>query len=371
MKVLHIINSLSMGGAEKLIAETVPPFREKGIAVEVLLLNGKKTPLKEELTDKGIVVHSLGEGSVYNPAHILRILPFLKRFDIVHVHLFPAQYFVAVAKIISGSKAKLIFTEHSTTNRRIENSAFKIPEKIIYATYDKIIAITEGVKNVLQQHIGLKDLKIEVIENGIDTKKIFNAFPLDRKELSPELEEKDVLLLQVSGFRIGKDQATAIKALHHLPGNVKLLLAGDGATKPEHEILVNKLELENRVMFLGIRNDIPQLLKTADIIVLSSNFEGLSLASLEGMASGRPFIGSDVPGIHDLVYGYGILFPNGDEKALAGEIQKLIDEPQHYRIIAEKCVIRAKEFDISTLVDKTECVYKSLVHNPQTIIKYE
>lgn len=360
MKVLHIINSLSMGGAEKLIAETVPLFREKGISVEILLLNGKNTPLKKELIEKEIPIRSLGEGSVYHPAHIFRMLPFLGSFDIVHVHLFPAQYFVAAAKLMSGSKAKLLFTEHSTTNRRIENPAFKLPEKIIYAAYDKIIAITEGVKSVLQQHIGLADSRIEVIENGIDTKKIFNALPVNKKELSPELEEKDILLLQVSGFRVGKDQATAIKALQHLPGNVKLLLVGDGVTKPDHEKLVKDLGLRRRVLFLGIRNDIPQLLKTAEIILLSSHFEGLSLASLEGMASGKPFIGSDVAGIRDLVQGYGILFPDGDEKQLAAEINRLLSDKTLYSRVAAACRERAAAFDIQKMVDKTVDLYVDL-----------
>lgn len=360
MKVLHIINSLAMGGAEKLIAETVPLFGEKGIAAEVLLLNGKNTPLKKELIEKGIIIHSLGEGSVYNPTYIFKIIPFLKRFDIVHVHLFPAQYFAAAAKLLSGAKFKMVFTEHSTTNRRIENPAFKLPEKMIYAQYNKIIAITDGVKNVLQQHISLPDSKIEVIENGIDTKKIFDALPLSRKELSPELQEKDILLLQVSGFRVGKDQATAIKALQHLPGNVKLLLAGDGVTKPDHKILVTKLGLEKRVLFLGIRNDIPQLLKSCDMVLLSSHYEGLSLASLEGMASGRPFIGSDVPGIHDLVHGYGILFPDGDEKQLAAEIRSLLNDTQQRNAVGERCIRRAQDYDIHKMVDKTVDLYNNL-----------
>lgn len=368
MKLLHIINSLAMGGAEKLVAETLPRFKKKGLEVEVLLLNGKETPLFEELKGKNIKIHTLGSGSVYNPGHIFKIIPFLKHFDIVHVHLFPAQYFAAAAKMLSGAKTKLIFTEHNTTNRRIDSPAFKIPEKLVYAQYQKIIAITEEVRTALKNHIGLQDSKITVIENGIDTAKIYNAQPIKKAEIAEGISEEDVLMIQVSGFRPQKDQATAIRALQHLPEKVKLLLAGEGVTKEGSRQMAKDMGLQDRVMFLGIRNDIPKLLKSCDIVLLSSHYEGLSLASLEGMASGRPFIGSDVPGIHDLVHGYGILFPNGDEKALAGEIQKLMDEPQHYRTVAEKCMIRAKEFDISTLVDKTVNLYKSLVHNPQIII---
>ena len=81
-----------------------------------------------------------------------------------------------------------------------------------------------------------------------------------------------------------------------LPLEVKLVLAGEGVLKKKCQDLVETLKLKERVVFLGLRMDIPQLLKTADVVVLSSKYEGLSLSSIEGLAAGKPFVASDVPG---------------------------------------------------------------------------
>ena len=106
--------------------------------------------------------------------------------------------------------------------------------------------------------------------------------------------------------------------------------------------------------------DVPQLLKTADIVVLSSKFEGMSLSSIEGMASGKPFIASDVPGLSEIVKGAGILFPLGDEKKLAAEILRLANDSAYYGKIATQCFNRAKEFDISNMVNKHIALYQEL-----------
>lgn len=99
------------------------------------------------------------------------------------------------------------------------------------------------------------------------------------------------------------------------------------------------------------------MLKTVDVCLLSSHYEGLSLSSLEGFASGKPFIGSDVPGIRDLVQGYGILFPDGDSIKLAEEITKLMADKNYYDTVAQRCLERVSEFDISKMVEKTITLY--------------
>ena len=115
-------------------------------------------------------------------------------------------------------------------------------------------------------------------------------------------------------FSKAKDHTTLVKSLKLLPYNYKLLLVGEGELKKNIEILIKKINLENRVIFLGFRNDIPELMKTVDINILSSNWEGFGLVAVEGMASGRPFIGSDVDGMNDVIRGGGILFEKGSEK---------------------------------------------------------
>ena len=110
--------------------------------------------------------------------------------------------------------------------------------------------------------------------------------------------------------------------MSELPNNYSLQIVGDGPRRP----ILEKLAEEKNVEFLGIRTDIPDILSSTDIVVLSSHWEGLSLSSIEGMASGRPFIASDVDGLHEMVNGAGVLFPDGDHIALASAIRHRNDK---------------------------------------------
>ncbi len=357
MKLLHIINGLEMGGAEKLIAETLPIYKKQGMDVELLLTTNFNTPLSKEL-EKKIKTHRLTFNSYYDFRIIFKIIPFLKEYDIIHVHLFPPLYFVAIAKILSGAKAKLIFTEHCTSNRRM-NKLYKPVERLIYNRYTKIVCISDEVRTILMNHINIKANKFVIINNGINLTSIKEATPMKKSDIGC-FNDSDFIVLMVAGFREQKDQKTLIRSLLYLPSNVKLMFAGDGALRSESEYLTEKLNLSNRVKFLGVRPDIPTLLQTADVVVLSTHFEGLSLSSIEGMASGKPFVASDVPGLSDIVAGAGILFPEGDEKKLAEEILKLKNDIVHYRQTSKKCQVRASEYDINKMVKKHIELYNSL-----------
>jgi glycosyltransferase involved in cell wall biosynthesis len=358
MKLLLVINSLGTGGAEKLLVETIPKYKEKNIEVEILLLNGEEHLFYKELQDgHSCPIHSLSKGTVYNPMLLFKIIPFIKKFDIVHVHLFPAFYWVAIAKLFTRSQTKLIFTEHNTTNRR-RTLLFKPIERYIYGKYIKIITISKEVQSSLVAHLKFPSDRFVRIENGVNLAKIEAA----EKISTPFFDnpKTDKILIQVSRFYDQKDQKTLVKALKYLPSSIKLLLVGDGKNKQDVQLITKKLSLNSRVKFLGERSDVPSLLKTADIIVLSSKFEGLSLSSIEGMAAGKPFIGSNVPGLTDIVKGAGILFPLGDEKVLAKEILALLENKEQYSVVAKKCKMRAAQYDIHLMLEKHITLYRKL-----------
>lgn len=360
MKILQIINSLATGGAEKLLLESIPIYAEQGIDIHLLLLNGSSQPFLEELETKNCcTIHSLGTGSVYNPLHIVKIIPFLKQFDIVHVHIFPSLYWAGFAKLLSFSKVKMVYTEHSTSNKRRENFILKRVDKLIYSQCNKIVAITPQVLHNLQSHLRFKDKnRFEIIGNGLNLTKIKEAIPYAKSDFFED--ENTKIVIQVARFFEPKDHKTLIRALTHLPENIKLLLVGDGNLKTESETLVNDLQLQKRVHFLGVRTDVLALLKTADIIVLSSKHEGLSLSCIEGMASGKPFVASNVPGLKDAVENAGILFPLGDEKALAKTISKLLSDDNYYNQTVADCQQKADEFDIYKMVDSYLNSYRNL-----------
>jgi len=360
MKILQVINSVIMGGAEKLFIESIPLCEQRGIDVDVLLLKGSEAPFEKQLKkNTNGRFFALSNGSVYNPLLIFKIIPFLKKYDLVHFHLFPTLYWVVIAKWLSFSKVKLLYTEHNTSNKRRNNKILRTIDRIIYKSIDKVVTISDDAYLSLQNHLRFKnnDDKYKKINNGVKLTEYIEAKPYNKNMF---FTNDDKILIQISGFREQKDQKTVIKSLKFLPENVKLLLVGDGPLKSECVDLCSKLNLMDRVKFLGLRYDIPELLKTSDIVILSSKHEGLSLSSIEGM-SVKPFIASDVPGLTNIVKDYGLLFEQGNNEELAEKILTLLNDPEYYDSIAKKCALRAKDFDINNMVDEYIEFYKKLV----------
>ncbi|MCL1669434.1 glycosyltransferase family 4 protein [Elizabethkingia ursingii] len=358
MKVLQIIGGLGMGGAERLIVETVPLMVENGYKVDVLLLNGEETPLHKQLVStNSCSVFSLGR-SFYNPIYIFKIIPYILKYDIIHVHLFPAQYFVVLSKIFSFYKGKLIFTEHNTENNRLNNPKFKWIEKFIYKYYRKIICITPEVKNALKTKLNIEDSKLNIIYNGINISDIKRAVIFDRKLFNYSTDDK--LLIMVAGFREQKDHDTVLHALSKLPNNYKLILVGDGERKGKIENLARVLELEDRIKFLGIRTDVYSLFKMSDIAIMSSHWEGFGLAAAEAMACGIPTIASNVDGLSQVIENGGLLFEKGNVSELVDKII-LLENEEEYNNIKNKGLKKSDQYDINNMVRNIIKLYSDLI----------
>lgn len=352
MKLLHVITSLRTGGAEKLMVDLLPRMRAKGYEVDLCVFNGIRTPFYEELEHLGVKVIPLGR-SVYSFLHIFKLIKLLQQYDVVHTHNTACQYYVAVANLFVHRR--IYTTEHNTTNRR-RNWVWKLLDRWMYRQYEKIVCISELTRDNLVQHIGKDFLKdCMIIYNGIDLK-YFSA-----QRVREHIDEHHKVIVMVSAFREQKDQKTLIRAMQWLPDNYMLRLVGGGEERliSECKDMAEELKIQNRIEFLGIRTDVPELLQQADVAVLSSHYEGMSLSSLEGMASGRPFVASDVEGLRDIVGGYGALFPHENDKRLSEEIKRLCENKSYAEEISEKCVQRAKMFDIEVMVQKYLQVYQS------------
>ena len=356
MKILHVITSLRTGGAEKLMVDLLPRLRDLGNDVELLVFDGIRTPFYEQLETAGIKIHALSVGrNVYNPLNLIKLIPYLKRYDVVHTHNTAPQLFAAIGHRFC--KGKLINTEHSTSNRRRKWFLFNYIDRWMYSRYDKVICISAIAEKSVREHIGGHPLNICTINNGVDTQRFIHAEPCEEICIC---YKKLKTAIMVAGFRWEKDHTTLIKAYTHLPDDYHLLLAGTGVLQKEVEELCKELHLENRVHFLGMRSDIPQLLKSVDVVIMSSHFEGLSLSSIEGMASGKPFIASDVDGLREVVNGAGILFPHEDDKKLAEEIEKLCTDSDYRECTIKKCQERAMHYDISAMAQNYHKLYNEL-----------
>lgn len=356
MRILHVITSLRTGGAEKLMIDLLPRLKAKGHDVDLLLFDGTYTPFRRDIEAAGIKVFDLGiGGSVYSPKRLLKLMPFMRKYDVVHTHNTAPQLFAAIDSIFC--RTTLCTTEHNTTNRRRAWKWYATIDRWMYGRYKKIICISKKAEDNLRGFIKQQNSKILTINNGIDIAKYADAKPSDELErLAPGSRK----IIMVAGFRPQKDQDTIIRAMKLLPDRCHLFLVGDGERRQELETLSKGLGLESRVHFLGVRADVANLLHAADYVVMSSHYEGLSLSSVEGMAVGRPMLASDVDGLRQVVDGAGILFPHGDYKILAGHILDLEASPAEYRAVADACAARAARFEISLTAEKYSQCYYSL-----------
>lgn len=362
MRVLHVINTLKTGGAENLLTQLAPALRAKGVEVEVALFVELNTEFEKQLKTQNIKIHSFFKsGSSYNFFSIPRLRKLLPQFDLIHSHNTSPQFFTRIANL--GIKKPLITTEHGGSNRRRNSNLFKVLDNWMYRGYKKIVCISSKTESAFRDYYGDND-KILTINNGIDVPKFNKAKPSD--DILALKQNGEKLLAMVAGFRWEKDQPTVIKSLHFLPSNFHLLLVGDGYRKTEFKDLVRNEGLESRVHFLGLRNDIPKILKACDYVILSSKFEGLSLSSLEGMAAKKPVIASDVDGLREVVKGSGILFEEGNSKALADSVLKLDNDTSLYSAVSNKCYESSLKYSIKSTVNNYYALYCSLLNEPFT-----
>lgn len=356
MKIIHVITSLRTGGAEKLMVDLLPRLKARGLDVDLLLFDGTDTPFRHDIEAAGVRVFDLGTGgSVYSPVRLLKLIPYLRKYDIVHTHNTAPQLFAAIGSM--AASAILCTTEHNTSNRRRRWKWYAAVDRWMYNHYRRVICISKKAEDNLREFIGTSRAEILTINNGIDVARYASAEP------SPELEgiaPGSRKIIMVAGFRWEKDQDTLIRSLKYLPSKFHLFLVGDGVRRPELEALAKNENLADRVHFLGLRTDVPQLLHAADYVVMSSHFEGLSLSSVEGMSVGRPFLASDVDGLREVVTGAGILFPHKDSETLAHQILQLEKSHESYTSVANACLDRASDFDISKMVEGYYRIYNSL-----------
>lgn len=356
MKILQVITSLNIGGAEHLFVQLVEKLRQKGHEVDACIFNGVDTPLMGRLEQVGCRIFKLGHG-YYNPYYVYELSRIMKYYDIVHSHNSSPQLFAAFAK--GNKKCRLVTTEHNTDNRKRHVSLGIFLERWMYAKYDKVICISKQTEKNLYDYLGKQwhqtygKGRLVTIENGIDMRRFHEAKPTIRKD-SP------FVVVMVAAFRPQKDHSTLLRAMPLLSDDYKLWLVGDGETRSFIEEEIKRLGLEEKVRLFGNRSDVPEMLKSADVVVLSSNWEGFGLAAVEGMAAGRPVIASDVDGLRQIVEGYGMIFPKGNEFVLAQIIQELCTNRELYQQTVQRCFKRAEMYDIQMMIDRYEKVYIGL-----------
>ena len=362
MRVLHIINSLRMGGAEKLLAKMACLMKANGVDVELLVLDRKGAMFMDLLQEREVSFSFSPIQTLYSflQTKAIKALAKNQAYDIIHTHLFPAQLWSTMA--LSRSGIPLITTEHSTYNRRRDYKIYRKIDRWMYGKYAKIICNSQVTKDCLEQWVPETPPKTVLIHNGIDLEAFDSAEAYPREILINGYDPGIRLLLKVSSFSQAKDHATVIRALADLPDRYHLLLVGEGPKEKEIRNLTASLGMNPRVHFLGVRTDVSRIAKSVDVLIQSSHWEGFGLSVVEGMACGLPVIVSRTPGLADIFQKAALSVPVGNAQALAEMVRKL-EDPSLYQAYATMSLEESKHFSLSKMVSDYECVYDQVIRS--------
>ena len=360
MKILHIINSLDSAGAERLCVDLAVTMRRMGHEADILTLRDGDTALRREAEAGGVSVKSCRVGREYDPRCILRLRPLIAGYDVLHVHLFPAQYWTAAAHRLAGSRALLVTTEHNNFNARARYWLTTQTDRLVYRRYAAAACISEPTLQFMQARTRGR-MPLRLIRNGINTARFASLPAVARSEVLPSVPAEAFLLLQVARFREQKDQDAVIRALAELPADVHAAFAGDGEREAACREQAAKLGVAGRCHFLGVRTDVPALLTLCDAAVMSSHWEGFGLAAAEAMAAGKVVLASNVPGLREVVGSEDLLFSASNERELAKKVLLLRGNFAKRRQLEAYCQERAAQFGIERTAENYIKFYQETI----------
>ncbi|MES2644656.1 MAG: glycosyltransferase [Myxococcota bacterium] len=341
MRVLHVLNDLSSGGAERLVLELC---RRRAPDIEVAVATvGGLGPLEDAFRGAGI---SLLVGDRPRRHLGLRAIARLARamddIDVVHTHLFAGDTWGRLAVMVArarsargdGRRPIVVTTEHNVNRDETWQRGVK---RVLAPVSDAIVCVSEAAAAYTRDVEGIPGVR--VLPNGIDR----TRFGAHRGSGTGGTR---VLAI---GRRVPQKGFDVLVAA--LPDGMHLDIVGEGPWRVDHP----------RVRYLGRREDVPALLADADILVVPSRWEGFGLAAAEGLAAGVAVVASDVDGLREVVGDAGLLVPPGDVTALHNALVRLGADPTLRRALGEQGRARvAARFDIRDTVDRYERLYREL-----------
>ncbi len=333
IRIGFVMHVMQVAGAEMLVAEIV---RRMGKTFEptILCLDGVG-PLGEQLRNDGVEVINLERrpGRDYRVAWRMARLIRQRGIELVHAHQYTPFFYAALAKLATGGRFRLILTEHGRHFPDVVSRQRRLVNRwLLGPLADAITGVCQFSADSLAMNDGFSREKITVIDNGIKLDRYQPAKNRSEVRARLGLDPARRYIGSIARFHPVKDQAMLLHAFARVASardDVDLLLVGDGPLRGTLTDLCRSLGIEGRVQFLGIRADVPEILRALDVFALTSLSEAASLTLLEAMASGIPVVVTAVGGNPELVrHGVdGLHVPRGDAAAAAAAMLQILSDP--------------------------------------------
>ncbi len=376
INLLYIITKLELGGAQKQLLNLIQGLDKQSF--NIFLLTAKDGLLVKEAQslDNLILERSRFLERAINPLKdllaLIEIYFFIRKnkIQIAHTHSSKAGILGRLAARLARVKI-IIHTVHGWSFHdyqfKLVNRLYWFLEKICAGFTTKIITVClADKKKGLNNSIGSED-QYAVVGYGINYNDFQNQLPRASTRELLGFNQTDLLVGMVACFKPQKSPLDFIKlaaAVKNKIPQVKFIMVGEGVLFKKSAALIRKLNLNQQVILAGWRSDIPLILSSLDLFVLTSLWEGLPIVALEAMASGVPVVLTDTGGIAEVVISgqSGYLAKPGDLILMQKQIERLLLNPSLREdfIRLSRAVIAAPEFSLNNMIKHTEELYFNL-----------
>lgn len=362
MKIAIMISSFAVGGAENMVAQLIAGLDKTSFELIVITSNPKQNTHIQNIVDKSCIkfysANKTDDKSLFSRLKTFwNVCKILKREkpDLIHTNL---SIIIYAIPYILFHKVAFIHTVHNLPSKDLGNNVRLVLKCLVKLKKIRFTSISKSIQSAIVSEYGVEKSLAPIIVNPVNCKE-FDVKPI---RCANHCFEK-IRFVNVGRLSLQKNQELLIKAFSHVVkkyDDISLDIVGSGDLSPKLNTLVEKLNLNSHVFFKGSRSDIPQLLASSDIFVLSSIYEGLPLTILEAEASGLPIISTDVGGVSDVVENEknGLLVPNNDEKSLANAMIHLIEHDELRVLFGNQSKEIVKKYDINCFINQYSSLYR-------------
>ncbi len=366
INVMHVVYSLYPGGLENGVVNQVNSLdlNRFNPSICCFLSDGA---LKERV-NKGIEIIEIQHK--INPKGICFFLKLKKIFKEKGIHIVHTHNWGTCCDGIIGARLAsvpiVIHQEHGTFVATIGNKKRRIlAERLILRYVDQVMSISEDLKKKMVEILSIPTEKINVIVNGVDVEK-FN-FSMERRQKKRRelgIGDDELVIGTIGRLEPVKNHKMFLQAMPELLKRfptIKAILVGNGSLRQELTDMAKRLGISEKVLFLGIRNDVSEILFAMDLFVNTSLTEGICNAILEAMACGLPVIATAVGGNPEIVHNEetGLLFPTEDVAGLVRAIERMLEDEvkrKEYGQNGRKLI--EEKFSLQRMVSEYEALYE-------------
>lgn len=346
-KILHVVWSLNVGGAEKLVYDLAHAQRAAGFAPMVCSVN-EFGLLGDRLREEGFPVFSRHKspGLDISMVRWLRRLIRREKVAVVHAHQYsPMVYAVLAGLGLRGTT--LVYTEHGRNYPEHLSWKRRLVNPLLGRLADHLVSISHSTRHSMISCDRLPAGRIRVIHNGVDVRRARGSAPAGQKRAELGIPEGCAVVGSAARLEEVKNLPMMLRAFRQVLAarrDTVLVVAGTGSLEPNLKRLAGELGIAEAVRFIGLRHDLPDLFRMFDVFLLSSHTEGISITLLEAMANEVPAVVTAVGGNPEVVRDgeTGYLVPAGGDREMADRILFLLDHPDIARRMGKEALRRVE-----------------------------